>query len=104
MKLHATIINTRHRRPDSRYQQPQPTQQQQQQQQGGGGRHQHNQNQQQQRQGFNGKHLLQDFEKLALGEYEVPALHISQRGVFDSNSGYYGCMASLPLAGTATSS
>jgi hypothetical protein len=87
VKLHATIVNTRHRRPDK----DQPPQQQQQQDSG------RQRRQQPERKGFNGQKLLQDWQSIDLGEYEVPALHISKRGAYDPSSGYYACFEQLKL-------
>jgi hypothetical protein len=80
VKLHATVINTRHRR--------RPPQQQQQQ-------------QQQARVGFDGSALLREWgDALDLGSFTVPALHCSQRGVYSSQGsdrGYYAPLDTLPL-------
>jgi hypothetical protein len=87
VKLHATIINTRHRRPSR--------DQQQQGQQGQPKRQQHGSKT---RRGVNGSALLQEHAGLDLGTFEVPALHISQRGCYDKASGgYYAALSTLPL-------
>lgn len=86
VKLHATIINTRHRRHDR--------EQQQQQDEAAAGKH--RRPQQPERRGFNGQKLLQDWRDIDLGEYEVPSVHISKRGVYGS-SGCYACFDALQL-------
>jgi hypothetical protein len=40
--------------------------------------------------------LLQDWSGIDLGQYEVPAVHLSQRGQHDA-SGYYACADALSL-------
>jgi hypothetical protein len=90
VKLHATIINTRHRRPDREQQQ-----QQQESEAAAGSRH--RRPQQPERRGFNGQKLLVDWRDIDLGDFEVPAVHISQRGVYDASSGGYACFSALQL-------
>lgn len=82
VKLHATIINTRHRRPPPGG--------------GGDGGGGHRREQQQQRVGFDGRQLLADWGTLDAGAFDLPALHISTRAAFDGDV-RYASLAQLPL-------
>lgn len=86
VKLHATIINTRHRR--QQHDGPQ---------QHNGQQHHQKQQHHQTRQGFDGTALLKQHACLDVGEVQLPSLAISQRGVYDVASGYYAALDTLPL-------
>jgi hypothetical protein len=100
VKLHATVINTRHRRsaPGAAAASAAAAAVSGQRQGGrGGSGSDRNQQQHQQRVGFDGRQLLQDWSGIDLGLYEVPAVHLSVRGEYDA-SGYYACADALSLA------
>lgn len=89
VKLHATVLNTRYRRPAGP-----PGFQQQQQQAGGAGRPRFD------RQPFDGRPLLGKYMQADFGVVELPALHLSQRGRYAEGGpypGFYSCADSLPL-------
>uniref|UniRef100_A0A383VIG8 K Homology domain-containing protein n=1 Tax=Tetradesmus obliquus TaxID=3088 RepID=A0A383VIG8_TETOB len=104
VKLHATVINTRYRRstPASSAAAAAAAAavavsgQRQGARGGGSDRQQQQQQQQQQRIGVDGRQLLEDWSGFDLGQFEVPAVHLSLRGQYDA-SGYYACAAALSL-------
>lgn len=71
VKLHATVINTRYamRKAEAGAQ----------------------------RQQFDGRLLLQKLSSLDLGVVTLPAVHLSQRGSFDKETGYYSSLAVMQL-------
>lgn len=83
VKLHATVINTRYRRRASGAGQQQGQRQ--------------GQLAAEQRQPFDGRQLLQSFGELDLGTVQLPAVHLSQRGRYDTKTGFYQALDSLPL-------
>lgn len=89
VKLHATVINTRYRKRGG----------------GGGGRPEGQAaagaQQREQRQPFDGRGLLQLHAAVDLGTVRLPAVHLSQRGKYDTETGFYWCADSLPLPGGA---
>lgn len=100
VKLHATVINTRYRRSTpassaaaAAAAAAAAVSGQRQGARGGGS---DRQQQQQQRIGVDGRHLLEDWSGFDLGQFEVPAVHLSLRGQYDA-SGYYACAAALSL-------
>eukprot|EP00955_Chlamydomonas_euryale_P051997 355039-Chlamydomonas_euryale.AAC.2 len=80
VKIHATLLNTRYRK---RQQTPQPGVSQQ---------------QQQQRIPFDGRPLLAAMGGVEFGSLDVTELHLSRRGEYHKDTGYYVCEASVPLA------
>ncbi|WIA35225.1 hypothetical protein OEZ86_003687 [Tetradesmus obliquus] len=100
VKLHATVINTRYRRSTpassaaaAAAAAAAAVSGQRQGARGGGS---DRQQQQQQRIGVDGRQLLEDWSGFDLGQFEVPAVHLSLRGQYDA-SGYYACAAALSL-------
>eukprot|EP00878_Enallax_costatus_P032053 GHUV01035146.1.p1 GENE.GHUV01035146.1~~GHUV01035146.1.p1 ORF type:complete len:270 (+),score=75.23 GHUV01035146.1:292-1101(+) len=93
VKLHCTIINTRHRRQhhtrgDSAAMGGRS---------GGRGGRSGGRGSSAERIALDGRSLLQEWQnKLDLGEYVVPAVHLSQRGAYGAD-GYYSCLAKCPL-------
>lgn len=92
LKLHCTIINSRHRRQHYNYGDGRARGGRSGGRGGRGGR-----GSSAERIGFDGRSLLQEWEnKLDLGEYVVPAVHLSQRGACGAD-GYYLCLAKCAL-------
>ena len=94
VKLHATVLNTRHRRHTQYNQQEQPAAD-------NTSRQQHTQNQQPgqrhpQRTAFDGRWLLANYGDLDLGVQHVKQVHLSQRGQY-SEDGYYKDIDKLML-------
>lgn len=90
VKLHATVMNTRYRRRSG----------------GGGGGRVEGQvalgaQQHEQRRPFDGRGLLQQHAGLDLGTVHLSAVHLSQRGRYDPDTGFYWCADSLPLQTSA---
>lgn len=93
VKLHCTIINTRHRRQEQQHGEGAARGGR-----GGRGSRGGGRGTAVERIGFDGRELLQEWEsKLDLGEYIVPAVHLSQRGAYGAN-GYYASLAQCPLS------
>eukprot|EP01112_Ceratiomyxa_fruticulosa_P016327 TRINITY_DN4916_c0_g1_i3.p1 TRINITY_DN4916_c0_g1~~TRINITY_DN4916_c0_g1_i3.p1 ORF type:complete len:371 (+),score=67.79 TRINITY_DN4916_c0_g1_i3:152-1264(+) len=67
VKLHATLLNTRFRTQDE---------------------------DNQSRQTFDASGILSNYGNISLGSYKIPALHLSQRGVYDLN-GFYHSVATV---------
>lgn len=84
VKLHATVLNTRHRQRTHGNQGEGPQQQQQQ--------RQHHQ----ERTPFDGRWLLANFGDLDLGVQTVSQIHLSQSGKY-ADDGYYHAMDTMSL-------
>lgn len=91
VKLHATIINTRYRRASGQQPSDGATTAA-----GQNRAEQPSSNTRRGREGFSGEELLADFADLDLGQYTVPAIHLSERGAYDT-SGYYKCFEKIYL-------
>ncbi len=50
-----------------------------------------------QRQPVDARQLLDRFATLDFGTHELPDMHLSQRGAFDEETGYYKCLHKLHL-------
>lgn len=81
VKLHATVMNTRHR--SSPNQAPGAFK----------GRLTH----QEERRPFDGRLLLKDWEAADFGEQKIDCLELSQRHKIDESTGYYHALAKLLL-------
>ncbi|KAL0040872.1 hypothetical protein WJX79_008076 [Trebouxia sp. C0005] len=71
VKLHATVLNTRHRKP-------------------------HQRNNQYDRMPFDGRWLLANYADLDLGVQQIPQIHLSQRGMY-RDDGYYQAVDVLSI-------
>ncbi|WOL08350.1 hypothetical protein Cni_G17103 [Canna indica] len=69
LKLHATLMNARHRKRKGRAKK---------------------------RDSFDARHIFRVYGSADWGEYHIPEAHLSQRYKFDEN-GYYHCCSSIPL-------
>jgi len=72
LKLHATVMNARHRKRKDKWKNKMET--------------------------FDAREIHKQFGNQDWGEYLIPEAHLSQRFVFDQ-SGYYRCCASIPFPG-----
>ncbi|EFJ31107.1 hypothetical protein SELMODRAFT_88393, partial [Selaginella moellendorffii] len=71
LKLHATVMNTSHRRSKSRYR----------------------------NKGFDATDILAKFGEETWGDYQIMEAHLSERFKYDEN-GYYHCCGSIPFPGS----
>eukprot|EP00775_Hariotina_reticulata_P012350 gene12350-12484_t len=94
VKLHATIINTRYRRASGQ-QQPETATAAADQNRAALPAHTGG-SLKRERVGFSGRQLLTESADLELGKFEVPAIHLSERGAYDA-TGYYRCFGKLNL-------
>eukprot|EP01023_Acetabularia_acetabulum_P067316 TRINITY_DN9255_c0_g1_i1.p1 TRINITY_DN9255_c0_g1~~TRINITY_DN9255_c0_g1_i1.p1 ORF type:complete len:401 (+),score=67.35 TRINITY_DN9255_c0_g1_i1:85-1203(+) len=78
VKMHVTVINTRYRRGKKQ----------------GEGEMEEGQ---QQRTAFDGRKLIEGYTDVDLGEHQISTLHLSQRGKYDEQSGYFYCVYKLDL-------